>query len=72
MYRLGNDLTKWCEVHSKIWLKKVGLSHWSQTAKMIVFSLFVLGTPTIVATYMLLYIFVWTQNKVLDYMNKDE
>jgi len=64
LMRYGADLTKWSETHSKTVFKKIQLSHWSENSKMISFALFVLGAPTVLFTYVFLYICIWTQTKV--------
>ena len=57
--RLSNDISKWCETHSKKWAKKVSVSHWSDNARMVVFALIAIGIPTVVITYIAIYIFRW-------------
>ena len=70
--RVSNDLSKWCEDKSKYWMKKFGLYHWSDNAKMLVFCLVFLGTPTVVATYFILFIVLWTQIKIGELCDRGE
>lgn len=60
LWRSASDLSKWCEENSKKWMKQIGLYYWSENAKMLVFALIVLGIPTVIATYFIMYIVIWT------------
>jgi hypothetical protein len=66
--KLGSQLTKWCEKHSKWWFKQVGLSHWSENARMIVFTLIGLGAPTIIFTYALIFAIFWSHMQITNMM----
>ena len=59
MIKIGTQFTSWCEKNSKIVFKKIGLSHWNENPRMVVFTLIILGIPTLVVTYFILYIAMW-------------
>jgi hypothetical protein len=52
--RMASDGNKWCRSWSNYIFKKIKLSHWSENAKMLVFCIFALGIPAVIATYAIL------------------
>ncbi len=51
--------TKWCNSQSLYWFKKIKLHHWSENAKLLIFSLFALGIPAILVAYYFLTVLIW-------------
>ena len=49
--RMASDGNKWCKSWSNYIFKKIKLSHWSENAKMLIFCMFALGIPAVIATY---------------------
>ena len=62
--RLSNSLNNWSETKSKALSKKLGVSHWSQNARLIVFVTIVIGFPTVLITYGVLYVFAFAYHLV--------
>jgi len=66
--RMSDDLTLWANDQSLLMFKKLKLYHWTPQSKLLIFILTGLGFPAVIATYFMLYGFLWmkrTVNEVL-------
>jgi len=62
--RMSDDLTNWSQEKSNNLFEHIRLYHWSPQAKLLMFVLTVLGIPSVIFTYFMIYAFIWSKKKL--------
>ena len=62
--RMSDDLTNWSQEKSNNLFEHIRLYHWSPQAKLLMFVLTVLGIPSVIFTYFMIYAFIWSKKQL--------
>eukprot|EP00347_Sterkiella_histriomuscorum_P007971 403346863 len=62
--RISKDFLTWSEAQSKSIFKRVGLYYWSDNSKLLLFSIVVVGFPTVIITFYFMNLIKWIGIKI--------
>eukprot|EP00347_Sterkiella_histriomuscorum_P018680 403344587 len=62
--RISKDFLTWSEAQSKSIFKRVGLYYWSDNSKLLLFSIVVVGFPTVIITFYFMNLIKWIGVKI--------